>query len=400
MRPTPTIRLAALAGLLAGCGSHATEPVLPGVDVAHRGGFAELGDRRVGLITNATGRLRDGTRTIDALLAADVALVRLFTPEHGLFTDADGVVGDAVDPATALPVVSLYGAARRPRPADLADLDLLAFDVQDAGARFYTYLSTLTLALEAAAASGLAFVVYDRPNPVGGVVVEGPGRDPDRESFTAIHDVPVRHGMTLGELARLVVAERDLPVELTVVACTGWRRGQTFERTGLAWRDPSPNLKTIDGTLLYPGLALLEFTNLSVGRGTATPFEHVGAPWLDAERAARELAALELPGVRIETTEMRPGTGPYAGERCPGLRFRVVDRDALRAVPVGLALARTLDRLHPDRWDASALDRLLCCRRLAQDLLTERPLDELLREVRIAAERFVERRRPYLLYPR
>jgi len=405
MRLVVAAALATLTGLIGFSGGCSSEPaaVRPGVDVAHAAGFPELRGR-VGLITNATGRLIDGTRTIDALLADGVELVRLFSPEHGLATDRDGSVDDARDPATGLEIVSLYGADRRPPARSLRDLDVLAFDVQDAGARFYTYLSTLTLALEAAADDGdLRFVVFDRPNPLGGTVVEGPGRDPGRASFTAIHDVPVRHGMTLGELARLVVAERGLDVELTVVPCQGWRRAQTFDATGLPWRDPSPNLKTLAGNRLYPGLALLEFTNLSVGRGTATPFELVGAPWLDARSVADALAGafadLGLDALACEPVAFTPGTGPYAGEPCAGVRFDDRGAESLRAVPVGLALACVLRDLHGDEWDATEIDRLLASKRIAQALRRGAPPVELVRIADEARPAFLARRRPYLLYP-
>ena len=338
--------------------------VLAGVDVLAAEGFAPIAGKRVGLVTNASGRARDGRSTAEVLASpeakkAGVTLVRLFSPEHGLASAADGDVGDAADPATGLPVVSLYGERRRPRAEDFDGLDTIVFDVQDAGARFYTYVTTLGYVLEESARAGRAVVVLDRPDPIGGVESEGPLADEDRLSFTAYHAIPVRTGMTIGELARLFDAERGIGADLTVVPLRGWSRGLWYDETGLEWIAPSPNLRSLAAATLYPGIALLETTNVSVGRGTETPFEVVGAPWLDGARLARVLASRNLPGVRFTPVHFMPAAAPFAGERCGGVRFTVTDRERLRPVRLGLEIAVALRDLYAGTWDWSKLDVLL-----------------------------------------
>jgi uncharacterized protein YbbC (DUF1343 family) len=338
--------------------------VRAGVDVLEAKGFAEIAGKRVALLTNRTGVTRDGRSTIAVLRsekarAAGVTLVRLFSPEHGLWAEKDETVGDTTDPATGLPVLSLYGEKRRPAPQDLAGLDAVVVDLQDAGARFYTYLTSVGWLMEEAARAKVAVVVLDRPDPIGGALVEGPPADPDQLSFTAVHTLPVRTGMTIGEVARMVAAERKIPVELSVVPLEGWRRGLFFDETGLPWIAPSPNLRTPTETLLYPGVALLETTNVSVGRGTDTPFELVGAPWVDAERLARTLNLRRLPGVRFAPVSFTPASSVHAGEACRGVFVSVVDRTQVRPVALGLEIAVALRDLHPSEWDRRRLGALL-----------------------------------------
>ncbi len=274
LRGTPRFKAAASP-----VASHARGNVLCGIDVLVEQGFKRLQGQRLGLVTNQTGKARDGRSTIDVLLhAPGVKLVKLFSPEHGIRGDVDAAVGDDRDQATGLPIVSLYGAKKKPAPTDLADLDGLVFDIQDIGVRYYTYITTLGLVLEAAAESKKSLTVLDRPNPIGGRSVAGPVRDPDLASFIAYHALPIRHGMTVGELARLYNGERHLGARLEVVPCRGWSRDQTFEQTGLVWTNPSPNMRTLTEAMLYPGVGWLEATNLATGRGTDTPFERVGAP--------------------------------------------------------------------------------------------------------------------------
>lgn len=341
-----------------------TFDVRAGVDVLEAKGFAEIAGKRVALLTNGTGLTRDGRTTVSVLRsekarAAGVSLVRLFSPEHGLDAAKDEAVGDTTDPETALPVVSLYGEKRRPAPEDLAGLDAVVVDLQDAGTRFYTYLTSVGWLMEEAAKAKVAVVVLDRPDPIGGALVEGPPADPDKLSFTAVHTLPVRTGMTIGEVARMVAAERKIAVDLTVVALEGWRRGLFFEETGLPWIPPSPNLRTPTQAVLYPGVGLLETTNVSVGRGTDSPFEVVGAPWLDAVTLARTLNLRRLAGVRFAPVTFRPASSKHAGELCRGVRVSVVDRAAVRPVALGLEIAVALRDLHPREWDRARLGVLL-----------------------------------------
>lgn len=348
-------------------GSAAPAPtfdVRAGVDVLEAKGFAEVAGKNVGLLTNRTGITRDGRSTVSVLRsekarAAGVSLVRLFSPEHGLWAEKDEKVGDTTDPETALPVVSLYGEKRRPAPEDLAGLDAVVVDLQDAGTRFYTYLTSVGWLMEEAAKAKVAVVVLDRPDPIGGALVEGPPADPDKLSFTAVHTLPVRTGMTIGEVARMVAAERTIPVDLKVVALEGWRRGLFFDETGLPWVPPSPNLRTPTQAVLYPGVGFLETTNVSVGRGTDTPFEVVGAPWMDGATLARTLNLRRLPGVRFAPVTFTPASSKHAGLACRGVRISVVDRAAVRPVALGMEIAVALRDLHPRDWDRARLGVLL-----------------------------------------
>jgi len=335
-----------------------------GIDVLAEHGFRELAGIRIALLTNASGVARDGRSTAAVLTSpeakkAGVTLVRLFSPEHGLRTDADANVPDGIDAATHLPIVSLYGEKRRPAPADLEGIDAVVYDVQDVGTRFYTYVATGGYLIEACATRGITFIVLDRPDPIGGRV-EGPLPDPDRLSFTAYHTIPVRYGMTPGELFRLLAAEHGLPPDLVrVVAMRGWSRDLWYDETGLEWVNPSPNMRSLTAATLYPGVGLLETTNVSVGRGTDTPFEIVGAPWMDGSKLASYLSARRIPGVRFSPVHFTPSSSVHAGARCGGVRITVTDRDALRQVDLGFELAVALRTLHPGDWDRSGLVTLI-----------------------------------------
>jgi uncharacterized protein YbbC (DUF1343 family) len=333
-----------------------------GIDVLARDGFALLRDRAgVGLITNHTGLLRDGmTATVDALhQAPGVRLKALFGPEHGIRGLLDEAVPDGADERTGLPVHSLYGQRTEPTPEQLAGLDTLVFDIQDVGCRFYTYISTLGHCLTAAARHGLRFVVLDRPNPIGGVAVEGPLADDNRLSFTAFHPIPLRHGMTVGELAMLLNAERGLNADLVVVKCEGWKRADLWDATGLLWVNPSPNMRSLTQALLYPGVGLLEFTNVSVGRGTDTPFEVVGAPFIDGRALAYVLNQKNLPGVRFVPVRFTPTTSKCANEPCGGVNLVVTDRVKLQPVRTGIEIALALRSLYLEEWQASKYLTLL-----------------------------------------
>jgi uncharacterized protein YbbC (DUF1343 family) len=297
----------------------------------------------VGLVCNPTSvdaRLRHAADLFAA--APGVTLGALFGPEHGVRGDAQYMksVGSERDARTGVPAFSLYGETAeslRPAASQLAGLDLLVFDVQDVGARYYTYQATMLLCMEAAAAAGVGFLVLDRPNPIGGIAVEGPALRRGFESFCGLHDLAVRHGMTVGELARLFRAERRLELELDVIPCDGWRRGMGHRETGLPWVIPSPNMPTPETALVYPGMCLLEGTNLSEGRGTTLPFELFGAPWLDGQRLADALAADRLPGVRFRPASFVPTWDKHAGVRCHGVQLHVVDAEAFRPFRTGLA---------------------------------------------------------------
>ncbi len=334
---------------------------LTGIDVLARDGFRALRGSRVGLVTNHTGRTLSGQPTVYALHAApQVTLTALFGPEHGIWGEFDQPsVADSTDAVTGLPVFSLYGARTQPTAEQLADTDTLVFDIQDIGCRFYTYLSTLDQILLAADAHQKRVVVLDRPNPITGRHIEGPLADPDQLAFVACHPLPVRHGLTLGELARLLHAEKRLTCPLEVIRCEGWARGDWYDATGLLWTDPSPNMRRLGAAALYPGVGLLEFTPLSVGRGTGTPFEIVGAPFVDPRAFAAALNAEALPGVRFVPAYFTPSVSVFACERCGGVQILITDRDALDAVRVGLTLALVLGRLHPHTWQPEKLTTLL-----------------------------------------
>lgn len=385
-----------------GDGGGSDGPIRSGLDQLVADRFAPLAGRTVGLVTNQTGIDAQRRRGIDLLAAAPgVALRALFAPEHGIAGQLDATVPHGRDAATGLPVWSLYGpSARRPTAAMLAGIDTLVFDVQDVGVRYYTYLATLTYVLEEAARHGIRVVVLDRPNPITGRAVEGPLADPDLLSFTAPHPIPVRTGMTIGEYARLVVAERHLGVALTVVPLAGWTRDRWFDETGLPWVNPSPNIRSTLQALLYSGLGLLEMTNISVGRGTDMPFEVIGAPWIaDPAGLAEAVNALGLAGVTAEPAHFTPVASVHAGRAVGGLRFRVTDRDRLRPVRLGLAVARVLMDRYPADFQPGAIQNLLVNRSTMWSLLRGEPMARVWGWADAAGGDFLQRRAPSLLYP-
>jgi uncharacterized protein YbbC (DUF1343 family)/CubicO group peptidase (beta-lactamase class C family) len=334
--------------------------VLTGIDVLERDNFKQLAGLRVGLVTNHTGRDRRGRQTIDVLReSANVKLVALFSPEHGIRGQADEKVSDAKDEKTGLPIYSLYGESRRPTPAQLKDLDAIIYDIQDVGARFYTYISTLGYVMEEAARAHVPVFVLDRPNPIGGVEVEGAVADADKLSFTAYDTIPVRHGMTVGELARLYNDERKIGCDLRVVEMEGWRRAMWFDSTNLTWVNPSPNMRSLTEATLYPGVGLLETTNVSVGRGTDTPFALVGAPWLDGQRLAAYLNERRVAGVRFVPVRFTPTASVFKGEECGGVNIVVTDRAQFRSVTTGIEIAAALRKLFPADWKVDNYARLL-----------------------------------------
>jgi uncharacterized protein YbbC (DUF1343 family) len=376
-----------------------THPVLCGIDVLVAERFRRLQGRTVGLITNQTGRARDGRSTIDVLFhAPGVQLVMLFCPEHGIRGEADAAVPDGKDDATGLPIVSLYGKDRKPRAHDLERVDVLVFDIQDVGARFYTYITTLGLVLEAAAESGKQVLVLDRPNPIGGRVVSGPIRDPDCASFIAYHALPVRHGMTVGELALLYNAERKIGASLAVVRCRGWRRGDLYDKTGLVWINPSPNMRSLTEALLYPGVGLLEATNLATGRGTDAPFERVGAPWIDPVAFAGALNAAALPGVRFVPIVFSPKERQYAGRQCGGVQIVVTHWEEFDPLRLGVTMAVTLRARYRKEWQPDRLMSLLADRETFDAILAGAPVNEIMAHWNTELAEFQRLRGRFLLY--
>jgi uncharacterized protein YbbC (DUF1343 family) len=372
---------------------------LNGIDVVARDGYALLKGRRVGLITNQTGLDRDGRSTIDLLKAAPgVTLIALFSPEHGLRGVLNQKVSDSVDEKTGLPIYSLYGETRKPSPEMLKGIDTLVFDIQDVGTRFYTYISTLGLAMEEAARQKIKFVVLDRVNPIGGAEVEGPIADADKLSFTAYHQLPIRHGMTVGELAQLFNRERGINADLQVVQVENWRREEQFDETGLVWVNPSPNMRSLTEASLYPGIGLLETTNVSVGRGTDTPFELVGAPWLDGRKLASILNRSQLAGVRFVPVRFTPRASIHKDTECGGINIVITDRAQFDPVTTGLEIASQLLKLYPKDFAVDQFNRLLANRKV-YDALRQGVEARALRQIwqsDLAAFRSV--RSKYLLY--
>jgi uncharacterized protein YbbC (DUF1343 family) len=292
--------------------------------------------------------------------APQVDLVALFSPEHGIAGKLDMAnITDSQDATTGLAVFSLYGATRQPTAESLKDIDTLVFDIQDIGTRFYTYISTMGLAMQAAAEHGLRFVVLDRPNPLGGVVVAGPVLDAGHESFVGFHTLPVRHGMTIGELATMFNYEMQMELELQVIRSKGWKREMLWDKTGLMWTNPSPNMRNLTEAVLYPGIGLLETTNVSVGRGTDTPFEVLGAPWINGRQLAQKLNEIGLPGARFVPIRFTPDASKFAGELCEGVNVIITSRDEYQSVRVGLEIACQLRQLYPDKWQRDKYNRLL-----------------------------------------
>jgi len=334
--------------------------VLNGIDVLERDSFKQLQGLKLGLITNQTGRDRAGRQTIDILnKAPGVKLVTLFSPEHGIRGIADEKVSDSKDEATGLPIYSLYGETRQPKPEQLKDLDALVFDIQDIGVRFWTYSSTLGYALEEAAKAKLPVFVLDRPNPIGGIEVEGPIADTDKLSFTSYHTIPTRHGLTMGELAQLFNKQKNIGADLRVIKMDGWDRSMWFDETNLTWINPSPNMRSLTEATLYPGVGLLETTNVSVGRGTDTPFEVVGAPWIQADKFAEYLNQRSIAGVRFVPLRFTPKSSVFKDQECGGVNIIVTDRATFRPVFTGIEMAVALRTLYPNDWKVDSYLRLL-----------------------------------------
>lgn len=384
----------------------------PGLEVFLEAPPSWVMNQRLGLITNHAGVDSQGSNNIDLLMAhPEMNLTALFAFEHGIRGDAPPGerIASGQDDRTGLPIHSLYGETYKPTPEMLRDVDVLLYDVQDSGARPYTRVSTMALAMEAAAEKGIPFIVLDRPNPLGGVEVEGNLLEPEYSSLVGMYPIPMRHGMTLGELARMYNAEFGIGVELTVIPMRGWSRATWFDETGMAWLSPSPNIRRLEAAIFYPGTVLLEGTNLSEGRGTATPFEQTGAPWLRASEVADSMNALQMPGVQFEPVQLSidPEARKYPGQTIPGVRFKLIDRETYRPVETAVRLIDLIRDLHREdfEWRGAnqrepnmlAIDRLAGTDRLRR-AVEEASTEDFLASWQLDEQRFRELREPYLLY--
>ena len=401
-----------LCGWSLGCGTHGPAPqvrspraVRPGIDVLLADSLAMVRDRRVGLVTNQAGVDAQGISDVVRLRAAGVALVALFSPEHGFRGAADpgATVASSIDSATGLPIYSLYGKSTAPTDAMLDGIDLLLVDLQDAGARYYTYLFTTVEVMRSAARRGIPVVVLDRPDPIG-APVQGNLLNPEHASPVGLLAVPMRYGMTLGELARLARADLGLTTQLGVVPVAGWRRSMPLDSAGLPFVPPSPNLRSIESLYHYPGLCLFEGTNLSVGRGSDAPFEQIGAPWLDPAAVLARMRAARPAGIEFQAvsfTPSKPGDGKYGDTLVAGIRLRVTDRAVYDPTAVAVQLLAAVRSVHPDRleWIPKHFDRLAGGPVLREQLEAGKDPAAIVQGWGPELERFKVRRRPFLLYP-
>ena len=394
-REVATLAAEALRGF--SFGATAAPSVLNGADVLRqRKGILPKG-AKVGLITNHTGHDRNRRSTLDFLRASnEVELTALFSPEHGLYGKLDEKVDDGTDAKSGLKIYSLYGKNRKPTPDQLAGLDALIFDIQDIGCRFYTYISTMGLAMEAAGEAGVKFIVLDRVNPIGGSTIAGPVRL-GLSQFIAYHDIPVQHGMTAGELARMINDERGLGVGLQIVKIEGWKRGVFFDATGQPWTNPSPNMRSLTQAILYPGIGLLE-TAMSVGRGTDTPFEVIGAPYIDDVKLANRLNALGQTGVRFVPIRFTPDYSVHKDKPCGGVNIIITDRRKLNAVSLGIDIARVLHKMYPKNFPLAKIGRLLCHPPTIESLGQGKTLSQIEALWKADLAKFNTRRSDYLLY--
>lgn len=376
--------------------------VINGIDHLITQNFTALAGLRIGLITNQTGIDRKRQSTIDLLAnAPNVELVTLFSPEHGIRGKLDTKkIDNSKDSKTGIPIFSLYkNKIRKPSSEQLQNIDALVFDIQDIGCRFYTYISTMGLCMEAAAAAGKKFIVLDRVNPIGGHQVDGPIRA-GPSKFVAHHDISIQHGMTIGELAKMINSEKKLHADLTVIPIQNWKRNQLFDSTGLPWINPSPNIRNLKQALLYPGIGLIEFTQVSVGRGTDTPFEIIGAPYINDRVLAEKLNAYQLPGVKFQATRFRPTSSVFAKEECKGVKIILTERDSYRPINTGLIIARTLIDLYPNDFDPEQkLNTLLLHPASIKALAEQKTLPEIRQLWQTDFKKFLKRRKRYLIYP-
>ena len=399
--PSPASGGTPLSVVAGGSPAFPATTVLNGIDILEKNGFKELDGKRIGLVTNHTGRNLAGKSTIDILHEAkNVDLVSIFAPEHGIRGELDTEkIDDTKDEKTGLPVYSLYkDGMRRPKPEQLAGLDAIVYDIQDIGARFYTYTATLKNVMEEAAKAKIPVYVLDRPNPINGVSIEGSLATEDKLSFIAAHTIPVRYGLTIGELGQMMNAERKIGADLRVIKMEGWRRSMWFDETGQTWVNPSPNMRSLTQATLYPGIGLLETTNLSVGRGTDTPFEVIGAPWLDGQKLAKYLNERGLPGVRFVPITYKPNASVFKDEQLGGVNFIITNRANFNSVRTGIEIAAAIRKLYPNDWQVDRFLRLL----VNQDVLDRLRRGETPETIEASwqkgLEDFRKRRASYLLY--
>jgi uncharacterized protein YbbC (DUF1343 family)/CubicO group peptidase (beta-lactamase class C family) len=373
--------------------------VLNGIDVLERSGFKELEGKRIGLVTNHTGRNLAGKATIDVLNEAkNLKLVALFAPEHGIRGELDVEKIDDSEDKTGLPVYSLYGETRRPKPEHLKNIDAIVYDIQDIGARFYTYTATLKNVMEEAAKAKIPVYVLDRPNPINGNDVEGALAEEDKLSFIAAHTTPVRYGLTIGELGQMMNTERKIGADLKVIKMEGWSRGMWFDETGQTWINPSPNMRSLTEATLYPGIGLLETTNVSVGRGTDTPFEVIGAPWLDGQKLAKYLNERRIPGIRFIPIRFKPNASVFKDENLGGINLVVTDRKTFKPVRTGIEIAAALRKLYPADWQVDRYARLLVNQIILDKVKRGDSPEEIQKTVSADENEFIRRRAPFLLY--
>jgi uncharacterized protein YbbC (DUF1343 family) len=395
-----------LLGLLihAGGAAASAQSVVPGLEVLLTEQKSLIDGKRVGLITNHSGvdgKMRNG---IDLLAnTPGVKLTALFAPEHGIrgMVQAGGKVVDMTDERTGVPVYSLYGQTRRPTPAMLKDVDVLIYDIQDAGVRFYTYISTLGECMESAADKGIPFLVMDRPNPLADTVIEGRMLDIARfKSFVGAYPIPIRYGLTLGELAEFIKAGMGKDLKLTVVKMKNYKRSYWYDQTGLPWIAPSPNLPSLASVIVYPGMCLFEGTNVSEGRGTTQPFEMIGAPWLNGYKLAEELSALKLEGVLFRPAGFTPAFSKYQGEACQGIQVHVTDRRRFQSVRVALHILSLIRREYPSQfqWRDNSIDRLSGSDDVRKMIDQNTPVDEILASWAPELKKFDELRKKHFLY--
>jgi uncharacterized protein YbbC (DUF1343 family)/CubicO group peptidase (beta-lactamase class C family) len=379
---------------------HTPARVLEGIDVLVQENFAPLKGLRVGLITNPTGQDAQRRSTIDLLRdAPGVELKMLFGPEHGLYGNFDEAVRDGIDEHTGLPVISLYGDRHAPTPEQLQQLDALVFDIQDVGCRFYTFTTTLGLCMEAANAAGLKFFVLDRVNPINGLMIDGPVRG-GPSNFVAYYAEPVRYGLTEGELATMFKAGRHLDkLDLTVIKLQGWDRAEWFDQTGLPWINPSPNMRSLTEAMLYPGVGLLENCQLSVGRGTGTPFELIGASYIDDLRLAEAMNAERLPGVRFVPVRFTPSANIFSNQPCGGVNIILTDRERCRVLDIGLLAAKILHRWYPEQFQVRKMETLLADEPTLQAIQEDKSLSEIRGLWTEKMEEYKAEREKYILYP-
>ena len=378
-----------------------------GLSVLFRERLALVEGQSIGLITNQTGI--DAQLRSSLMLFAEhpkIRLAALFSPEHGVWGNVQSAIRipSAIDKQQQIPIYSLYGETQQPAQEMLTGIDVLVYDIQDVGSRFYTYISTLLLAMKAAAAGNVDFLVLDRPNPIRGDRIEGNLLQPAFQSFVGAYLLPIRHGMTVGELAQLFKAELDLNLQLEVVPMCGWARSMWYDQTGLPWAPPSPNMPILETAMLYPGTCLIEGTNLSEGRGTTKPFEWIGAPWIDADRWAERLNDFDLPGVRFRPVHFTPTFSKHANQQCHGVQVHVMNREELKPIEVALHLISTIMRDYPDRFafrenrGRYTFDLLAGTDRLRLRLLGGESPTEIVQGWGAEVEEFTKKHRPYLLY--